>query len=205
MNRSFPFRYWLPLLLAANVYAAEPLRTVLKPEHAKALASAEEGMKRAASVHAKSGQTDHVKVAKEVLSLLAMRRMEIPPALKLVGKWRVRSLQVGDLGAFAYPFFDCEFRQEGEAGVIFQKDSGSQRRIGIVGADAPGGLLFVGGSYYADEEGGGGYSALQEDSVKTDPERDSVGHIYQVGQGHLIILFAPTRYGREMYELKNGK
>jgi hypothetical protein len=195
-------RTFLWLLLAVNVCAEEPLRTALKPEHVEALAGAEEGMKRAATVHAESAQTDYVKVGKEVLALLALPRLEVSAPLKLVGRWRVRSLQVSDRGAYAYPFFDCSFRQEGASGVIFQKDSGSQRRIGIVGADTADRLLFVGGSYYADDKGGAGYSALQEESVKIDPERDSVGAIYQLGPGHLIILFAPNRYGREIYELK---
>ncbi len=127
-------RCLLGLLLAVNVCAEEPLRTALKPELVQALAGAEEGMKPAATVHAEFAQTDQVKVGKEVLALLAMPRTEIPPAMKLVGKWRERSLQGSELGAYAYPFFDCEFRQEGENGIIIQKDSRSQRRIGIVRA-----------------------------------------------------------------------
>ncbi|MCB1208093.1 MAG: DUF4893 domain-containing protein [Verrucomicrobiales bacterium] len=205
MNRRSTFRFWLPLLVAVNVSAAEPLRSVLKPEHAEALVGAEAGLKQAAQTHADSDQPDHVKVAKEVLALLALPRAEAPDASKLVGKWRVRSLQISDLGAYGYPFFDCVFRQEGATGIIFHKDSGSQRRMGIVGADSEKALLFVGASYYADEKTSAGYSALQEATVKTDPDRDSVGSLYQVGPGHCLLIFAPTRYGREIYELKKGK
>ncbi|WP_411826873.1 DUF4893 domain-containing protein [Luteolibacter sp. AS25] len=200
-----------PLLIVAAIAAfsslayASPDETlsVLKPAEIKALATAEEGLKATVGNHISSQESDSAANAKEMEALLALPRLPLGDRLALAGKWKVRSLQVGNLGAYVYPFFPCEFRKVGKDGLLLLKDSGSQRRSGLVADDGKGNFVFIGGKYYSDEEPKG-YSASQDEGTKVDTDRNSYGYLYRVGKNQLILIFGETTYGREMYEFKRG-
>lgn len=191
----------LALALAIPAVANETLESVVRPEHRKALMGAESKLDTAARGFVKDRDEETAAAAKALLALLELPRGKAPSPKALVGKWKVRSLQASERGVYAYPFFDCEFRAEGREGVVFHKDKGSQRRIGLIGKGENGHVIFVGGSYYSDESPAG-YSALQDAGAKAGSARDSVGHVFQIKSNHLIIVFAPTAYGSEIYELK---
>ncbi len=192
----------LPLPLSA---AAPFLDDIIKPEHQKALQSAERELDQYARSFEKDANQTTAATARELLALLNLPRGKAPEPKSLIGKWKVRSLQANENSVRSYPFFDCEFLAEGPEGVVFKKDTGSQRRSGLVGKGENGRTLFAGGSYYSDSSPAG-YSGLQESSVKTDiAHRDSVGYVFQIDENHLLIVFAPTQYGSEVYELKRAK
>ncbi|MCB1065589.1 MAG: DUF4893 domain-containing protein [Verrucomicrobiae bacterium] len=192
------------LALCGHLHADE-LRSILTPEDAKALATCEETLSKSLEPNLASDDPETLKAAKDLSALLALPRKKPADRLALEGKWKVRSLQVSRYGVFTYPFFNGEFRREGESGLIFHKNSGSQRRMGIVGEDGEDWLLFVGGKYYNDDAQGAAYSGFQEESVKTDPKMDSFGRLYEIGKDRLLLIFGETTFGPEVYELKKGK
>ncbi len=182
--------------------AANPLREVLRPEHATALETSEADLaKQLDAIAAAETDADSQKALAEIRKLLAAPRKEIAGDKTLLGNWRVRSLQVGGLGAYAYPFFKCSITREGKSGLIFKKDTGSQRRSGLLAREGKDRYLFIGGSYYTDEAPIT-YSTLQDSSVKTDPERDSAGFLYQLGESHLLLVFTSEDGRGEIYELR---
>lgn len=182
-----------------SAHAVEILSS-LKPAEAAALVTAEESLKTIATKHLEASNKETAANAKQIADLLALPRIEFGDRLALEGKWKVRSLQVNDLGAYAYPYFPCEFVREGPKGLRLEKNAGSQRRSGLIGDDGKGGIIFIGGKYYTDETPIG-YSGFQEESVKTDPTRDSYGTLHRLGKGHLILIFGETR---EIYEFKKA-
>ncbi len=182
-----------------SAHAAEIL-SLLKPAEATALTTAEEGVKTSATKHLESTDKETAANAKQITDLLALPRIEFGDRLPLAGKWKVRSLQVNDLGAYAYPYFPCEFVKEGAQGLRLDKNTGSQRRSGIIGDDGKGNIIFIGGKYYSDEAPIG-YSGFQDESVKTDPTRDTYGTLYRLGKDHLILIFGENN---EIYEFKKN-
>lgn len=193
----------ITLLASAPVIAAQDsLDAVLEEPARKALATAPETMLEKADGFVERENKEIATAAREVIRLLEAAKEKAPAAASLVGDWKVRSLQAGEYGVFAYPFFDCQFRKEGPRGIVFQKDRGSQRRIGLVGQGSDGKLLFVGGSYTEGSRHPRGHSALQDKGTAADPKNDSTAIIRQIADGHLLMIFAPTRYGCEIYELK---
>lgn len=180
---------------------AGELLSFLKPAEAKALATADEGLRASLEKRISSEEKSTAANAKEIEALLALPRIALGDHLALAGKWKVRSLQVAALGVYAYPFFPCEFRKVGKDGLLLIKDSGSQRRSGLIGEDGKGNFMFLGGKYYSDEERKG-YSAFQDEGSEVDTDRDSYGYLYRLGKNHLILVFGETTHGRELYEFK---
>ncbi|MGQ0800729.1 MAG: DUF4893 domain-containing protein [Pseudomarimonas sp.] len=125
-------------------------------------------------------------------------------ARKLLGNWRVRSLQTNTLGAYLYGFFNAEISQRDEF-LQLRKSSGSQRRLGLLYPvrDEPTTMVFLGASSVNEEPQVGysrGYSGVNA------PERlssDSVGRFFQLGSDRLLLILDPQwGQGFELYELK---
>jgi|GEM_PF-2069316 len=185
---------------------------LLLPEHAKLLGSAESYTRKQVTPHLQDADAEVKKAAQEMLALMEATRKAIPSRDELAGKWKVRSLQANDLGAYAYPYFPCDLIAEGPKGLVLNKDKGSQRRVGLLIHDEatedaeadeslPPSLLFLGGSYYSDEPPRG-YSALMGDpDTAMGTERDSVGFLYALSPTRLMLIFAPLNARSEIYEL----
>ncbi len=188
--------------LHAEPEAAPPLSDALRPEHRASLETSEADLKHQLDTLAASEvDAESLKAIAEIRNLLALPRKEFADDNSLLGEWRVRSLQVSGLGAYAYPFFQCSIQREGKTGILFKKNTGSQRRFGLLARDGKHRFLFLGGSYYSDESPIP-YSTLQDASVKADPERDSAGHLFQLEKGRLLLVFAAEGSRGEIYELK---
>lgn len=136
-----------------------------------------------------------------MLALLDAPREHIDDDEELNGACRVRSLQANRLGAYRYPWFDCRMYPEARA-IVFEKPTGSQRRLGLVGRTEPDRFLFVGGMYFTDElpRGYSGYRTHEPDP--DDLARDSVGTLFKLGKGRYLIGFVPRPGGQhELYEV----
>lgn len=192
-------------LRAADLQLDESIRDIVPAGQVKNLGSAEQTILAILAKHANSSDAETARAASEIQTLLKAPRIEMASRDKLAGKWKVRSLQLTDGGLSTYPYFDCSLTAEAVTGLKLSKNTGSQRRAGNLFKHDKTALLFLGGSYYSDQSPRG-FSGLQDESVKLDPSLDSIGFLHQLAPGHLIILFASTQYGGEIYELKrNGK
>ncbi|GAB2515602.1 DUF4893 domain-containing protein [Lysobacter humi (ex Lee et al. 2017)] len=129
-----------------------------------------------------------------------LRRAARPQPLgDVVGRWRVRSLQVNAHGTFAYPFFAASIARDG-ARLRFAKTSGSQRRSGLLLPSGDGrSLAFIGGATVNDEPPVA-YSRI-DDPGAAPRESDSVGRLVRIGPRELLLVLdpAPDRY--ELYHL----
>ena len=114
----------------------------------------------------------------------------------LLGLRKVRSIQVGRIGVFKYPYFNCRFK-EMEAGLFFEKTTGSQRRSGIVFVDEPTQLVFLGGRSMNDDPQRS-YSSLIISKVT---KHDSVGIFIKRG-GRILAVFPGKALTYEVYEFE---
>jgi hypothetical protein len=197
----------VPLATAQEPAKADPLVGYMETSHGQLLKAAEHLLREEVKPHLTSSDADTLQAANEVIRLLDMKREPMPIPSTFVGKWQVRSIQGSNLGVYAYPFFSCEIRREGAKGIAFQKHSGSQRRVGVLLPYSADSLLFLGGSYYEDDKPLG-YSNLRGGKSTggdgSQEDRDSVGQLYQLAPGHLLMIFAPISGRGEIYELKKS-
>lgn len=133
--------------------------------------------------------------------LLDVPRLPIDHDQEPVGRCRVRSLQVDRLGAYAYPWFDCELSAEARA-IVFHKPTGSQRRFGLLGRLDPERYLFIGAMYFSGETPRGYSSESSDEPSPLERERDVVGHLFRIDPGHYVIAFAAKSGRHELYDLK---
>ena len=193
------FALLLFFAVAAVPAAAED--DLLWPDDASALASAGNAMRALANKHASTDSQE----AADILALLDIKAQPIADRLALAGPCKVRSLQANDLGAYVYPFFKCEFRREGPNGLQFRKETGSQRRLGVIleEGDLGDGLLFVGGSYYdyTSPRPYSGFDRLDNPGSNPDRSTDSVGLLTRIGKNRYMMLFAPKEGRGELYEI----
>ncbi len=181
----------------AETTFAENHAATLLPEDREVLAGAEKGLRADLTKWEKSPGSQAA--VAEIQKLLDLPRQRISSPAELEGDWRVRSLQVSQFGAIAYPFFSCRIFPEAEA-LVFQKAKGSQRRHGLLGCSGDSKFLFLGGSYYEGDPVPS-YSARRDHPTAADRERDSVGFLYKVGKDRAVMLFAPVGGRWEIYEL----
>ncbi len=167
----------------------------------EALAAAEESL-RTQIEETKKSVTDKgsLAAAQEMLSLLDKPRLAIASSEELCGSWRVRSLQTGQFGAYAYPFFKCRISAEGKT-LVFHKATGSQRRQGTLARAGEKQYLFTGGSYYEGDPIGN-YLGSKDHPTGEQMNRNSVGYLYKLGKGHYLMIFAPQLPNGEVYEIK---
>ena len=120
----------------------------------------------------------------------------------LMGKWRVRSLQ-GSLGlCVLYPYFNAEFRKE-NGRLIFQKTTGSQRRMGWILPYRNDCMIFLGARTVNDDPPLH-YSRLDPTIPATSPrkESDSWGGLYRIGDNqYLMVLDVVPGQKFELYEI----
>lgn len=138
---------------------------------------------------------------KELAELERLRKLVSGQPAKLapkdlLGLKKVRSIQIGRLGVFAYPYFDCRFRQT-DRGIFFEKTSGSQRRSGLVFENDPVTLVFLGASTVNDDPQRQ-YSGLTR---ARDASHDSAGLIIRRGRTTLAI-FPKKDNAWEVYEFR---
>ena len=128
------------------------------------------------------------------ISKVLSQKKEVISAKDLLGLRKVRSIQIGRLGVFKYPYFICKFKQK-EEGLFFEKTTGSQRKSGIVFADEPTQMVFLGG-WSVNENPQKPYSGLVGSKVT---EYDSVGVFVKRG-GRILAVFPKGPQSYEVYE-----
>lgn len=194
----------LPAMLSASPGMAAGAEDAMWPEHVEALGDAGAELSGLIASH-----LDRSDAAKEMWALFNAPVQPLPDRLGLEGTWQVRSLQVHRNAANVYDYFPCEIRREGPAGLVLDKNRGSQKRIGLILGDYfEDAFLFLGGSYTTGEIARN-YSGFEVDDPHAadadegiDKSRDSVGLVEAIGPNRLRIIFAPIDGRSEMYELK---
>lgn len=134
---------------------------------------------------------------------LELPRLAFTPD-EILGKWKVRSLQGGPDFHVLYPFFNAEFRKE-DGRIVFQKTTGSQRRMGFVFPDQSTRMIFLGGKTVNDDTPLS-YSRLDPKMpASADPrDSDSFGYLVKTGEKR-YLMFLDVRAGQEyeIYEIVN--
>jgi len=170
---------------------------LIHPEHQASIVEADD---RAAAVNAavKPQYQDALADLDQVRQLLAAKALPAPLD-ELTGTWRCRSVQINNLGVFAYPFFRC--RIVGDASALhFDKLNGSQRRSGRLFPAAGDTRVFLGGATVNDDPRKS-YSALENPAAAA-RESDSVGVLRKIGDHHLLMILDAKPESYEVYELK---
>lgn len=184
-----------------GVSAVKAQETTLHEKEQKALASAEEAMKsQLQEIKKTTKDKESLVAAEDMLAVLARPRVPITSGEELQGNWQVRSLQTGQYGAYTYPYFKCSISTEGKD-LIFHKATGSQRRKGTLVREDENRYLFMGAAY-VEGDPVGRYYAAKDNPTEEQINHNSVGHLYKLGKGHYLIIFAPSGPNGEMYEMK---
>jgi Domain of unknown function (DUF4893) len=139
--------------------------------------------------------------AKLLRELMPAKKQAIDPKI-LLGEWRVRSLQSDSENLYLYTFFKATIRADAN-GIIFEKTSGSQRRMGRLYKDsAANKWVFLGGSYVNDDKPiAYSVGGTKPDAAEPKPS-DSVGVFYQISSKRaMMILDAESTDEYEIYEL----
>ncbi|MGE0765417.1 MAG: DUF4893 domain-containing protein [Hyphomicrobiaceae bacterium] len=108
------------------------------------------------------------------------------------GNWRCRSVQVGDLGVFAYNYFRCEIARTGKV-YVFHKTTGSQRKIGRLLRIDSNRYLYLGQSYIEGNAVPSGYAGNNKS--------DEVGILVKPASGRLRLELPERHLGIEFIEL----
>jgi|GEM_PF-4572498 len=120
-------------------------------------------------------------------------------AADLHGEWQVRSIQGTRYGIFVYPYFMARI-VERDGGLFFEKTTGSQRRSGrlVARGDSMGEWIFVGARTVNDDPPAG-YS---RGSGPEPSPADSVGVVYVIGPGRLVMVLDAGSDDYEIYQLR---
>lgn len=127
-----------------------------------------------------------------------LQRAEHPQALAaIVGRWKVRSLQVSEDFVYAYPFFAARITDPPACGYRFAKTSGSQRRAGGLYpmADNKRQLAFLGATTVNDDP------VRDYDQHSASPH-NSAGRLLRIGRNELLMIVDADASGFELYQLK---
>lgn len=184
-----------------GVSAVKAQEATLHEKEQKALARAEEAMKtQLDEIKKTTKDKESLAATQDMLAVLAKPRVAITSGEELQGTWQVRSLQTGQYGAYTYPYFKCNITTEGKD-LVFHKSTGSQRRKGTLVRVDENRYLFVGAAY-VEGDPVGKYHAAADNPTEEQINHNSVGHLYKLGKGHYLIIFAPSGPNGEMYEMK---
>lgn len=193
-------RLLLPLLLAAALpaSAAEDARLrQIWPEHEVRVHQPQTVVDTVnANPELPKSDADAKAVVEE---LLGEDHQPLTPA-QLTGEWRVRSIQGGRYGIFPYPWFKARV-VERDHKLFFEKTSGSQRRSGWL-LPPPGGKdawYFVGGAT-VNEDPQVAYS--RGAGAEGPRDSDSVGLVWGISDGRVIMLLDAHDGDYEIYQLK---
>jgi hypothetical protein len=181
---------------AAAAHAADARLDQLWPEHQARLRDAS---RRVDAINANKEIPASDADAKAVVEELLAEPHRPLTATALAGDWKVRSLQGGRYGIYAYPWFKARITPR-EGRLYFEKTTGSQRRSGwlLPPADDTGDWYFVGGATVNDDPQVG-YS--KNDSA--DPrDSDSVGAVWGIAEDRVLMLLDVSEDGYEIYQLK---
>jgi hypothetical protein len=211
-NLHLPFLLLVPFLVTVSsvvqvqgigVSALKAQETTLHEKEQKALASAEEAMKsQLEEIKKTTRDKESLAAAVDMLAVLAKPRVPITSGEELQGNWQVRSLQTGQYGAYTYPYFKCSISTGGkDKDLIFHKATGSQRRKGTLVREDENRYLFTGASY-VEGDPVGRYHEARDNPTEEQVNHNSVGHLFKLGKGHYLIIFAPSGPNGEMYEMK---
>ncbi|WP_404400307.1 DUF4893 domain-containing protein [Pelagibacterium halotolerans] len=140
--------------------------------------------------------------AEEIRALLDAERVPIVDEAGLLGDWKVRSMQVDDLGAFVYSWFPARVFREARA-LVFDKDSGSQRHRGLMALEPEHRYYFFAGALYYGYEQERMYSAhMGEDAPNANRAMDAIARVYKLGSDHFMMAFAPDEGRYRLYEIR---
>jgi tetratricopeptide (TPR) repeat protein len=171
---------------------SEPIlewRQRIRPQHVESVESAEAlavAVNSARVAAARSGTADDRKDVATAVELFKSQDLSFTEK-DLLGSWRCRSIQVGDLGAFVYPFFKCRFVQK-DGKLSFEKTTGSQRRSGFLYPSASDRMVFLGSLTMNDDPHSGEYT-------------DTVGVLVRKASNRFLLILDATRQGYETYEI----
>ncbi|MFC0154340.1 DUF4893 domain-containing protein [Xanthomonas dyei] len=117
---------------------------------------------------------------------------------KLDGRWKVRSIQVDQRFAYAYPYFKAEISRDA-CGYRFSKVSGSQRRSGTLYPLAKDSreFAFLGASTVNDEPEG----RYAPGNISDGTNGNSVGRLVALGPDELLLILDGGAKGFELYQL----
>lgn len=122
----------------------------------------------------------------------------------IAGAWQVRSIQVHDDFAYAYPYFKARIGRD-RCGWTFAKTSGSQRRSGVLRSIAgeQHALAFLGGAYVNDDPVLA-YSRIANRNVSAGADSDTSGRLVRIGLRELLMILDvdPSRGAFELYHLR---
>ncbi len=179
---------------------AETLRGWLTENDAKMLVALDDNAAAKIAEGKAKFTVDGAAIA-EIETLLGAPRAPIGPPADIEGEWRIRSLQITNFGAYAYPFFKVRIYAEGPPGaLVFHKDTGSQRIFAELAADGSNRYILVGAGY-AGGDPPGEYSTRAYEQPG-DPYNDIAGHLYRLADGRLLLVTAPNHLGLNVLELK---
>lgn len=129
---------------------------------------------------------DEKSIVKKLLTAKPMKMSN----QELLAYRRVRSIQVGRLGIFSYPYFTCRFKRK-DGKLFFEKISGSQRKSGYIYDNKPDSKVFL-----------GGWSVNDDPQTTYESENSEPGMLYKIGTNKLIMVFlSPDERSFEIYEL----
>jgi hypothetical protein len=175
------------LVLPAPAFAYDGFEAQLRPEDRSVVQSMDARFEGALTAAGAAKPSPDIAAFKEAAAGAPITF----DALKLVGKWRCRSLQAADDGTvFSYPFFDCEIRRTGDGTLQLLKPTGSQRRLGQFWPDKPDRMGYTGAMYFNYDKRAPGYGE--------NPERDEAGYLYVISAKqarlHVVNAQQPTTF-----------
>lgn len=182
--------------LALSVHAGDPRLDQLWPEHQARLDNA---TRRVDVINANREIPASDADAKAIVEELLAEPHRPLDAAALAGEWKVRSLQGGRYGIYTYPWFKARVTTR-DGRPFFEKTSGSQRRSGwlLPPADGKGDWIFVGGASVNDDPQVG-YSKSDNAGPR---DSDSVGAVWGIADGRVLMLLDVGEDGYEIYQLK---
>jgi hypothetical protein len=184
------------LVLSLSSTAGGALES-LWPEHRVRITHARDAVESVnADAGIPAGDAERRAVVEELLAAPHERLV----ASDLVGDLTLRSIQGTRYGIFTYPYFKARI-VERDGGLWFEKLSGSQRRSGWLTpmAGDPATFVFRGASTVNDDP----QRPYSRDAGAAGPaEGDSVGVLYRIGDGRLVMLLDASPDGYEIYQAK---
>ncbi len=214
MKTNLVMKYTIQLILSAAMITLSPYATAQTPQEAAAKEGMGDETEKEWAVLTQHGDMDKVlsclktvKAAssvkyeneeealelKRISKIFSQKEEKITPK-DLMGLRKVRSIQIGQLGVFKYPYFACKFKQK-EEGLFFEKTTGSQRKSGLVFVDEDTVMVFLGG-WSVNNDPQKPYSGLVGSKVT---KYDSVGVFVKRG-GRVLAVFPEGPKSYEVYE-----
>jgi hypothetical protein len=189
-------------LWPAGLRAEDDWRKTIHPAHRP---SVDRALEAIAAVHAALDPATRKNDAKTIAEVdTLVTRTSLPfTSEELPGKWKVRSIQGGSLGIFAYPFFPASFEKR-DGRLFLKKTSGSQFRHGFLYADgANSRQIFLGVKYVSGEKPQAYSGTYPHEALDgEDLDFDSVGVLVKKAPNHFVLILDATETEYEVYEFK---